>query len=70
MEGAIYSGDTARIENELCSKMAYFLFDDVLTIGTPTAASGHAIHLMYLDGVYVPLSYMFYLLADAIEDVS
>lgn len=70
MEGAIYSGDTARIEAELCSKMAYFLFDDVLTIGKPTAASGHAIHLMYLNGVYVPLSYMFYLLADAIEDVS
>lgn len=70
MEGAIYSGDTARIETELCSKMAYFLFDDVLTIGKPTAAAGHAIHLMYLDGVYVPLSYMFYLLADAIEDVS
>ena len=70
MDGAIYSGEIGRLETELCSKMAYFLFDDVLTIGKPTAASGRAIHLMYLDGVYVPLSYMLYLLADAIEDVS
>ena len=70
MDGAIYSGEIGRLETELCSKMAYFLFDDVLTIGKPTAASSRAIHLMYLDGVYVPLSYMLYLLADAIEDVS
>jgi hypothetical protein len=43
--------------------MAYFLFDDVLTIGKDTKAAGHAIHLLLLDGIYVPLSYLFFLMA-------
>ena len=54
---------------ELCEKMAYFLFDDVLTIGKDTVASQHAIHLLMLDGIYIPLSYLFFLMGQAIEDV-
>ena len=50
--------------------MAYFLFDDVLTIGKDTKAASHVIHLLMLDGVYVPLSYLFFLMARAIEDVN
>ena len=46
--------------------MAYFLFDDVLTIGKDTQASNHALHLVLLDGIYIPLSFMFKLMADAI----
>ena len=49
--------------------MAYFLFDDVLTIGQDTKAGSHVIHMMLLDGVYIPLSYMFLLMAEAIEEV-
>ena len=69
MEGAIYSDLKDDLEQELCEKMAYFLFDDVLTIGKDTAAASHAIHLLMLDGVYIPLSYLFFLMARAIEDV-
>lgn len=70
MDGAIWAGKQGELEAELCSKMAYLLFDDVMTIGKTTAASGRAIHLTLLDGVYIPLSYMFFLMADAIRDVA
>lgn len=69
MDGAVYSDLKDDLEQELCEKMAYFLFDDVLTIGKDTAAAGHAIHLLMLDGIYIPLSYLFFLMARAIEDV-
>ena len=69
MEGAVYSDLKEQLEQRLCEKMAYFLFDDVLTIGKDTAASGHAIHLLMLDGIYIPLSYLFLLMAQAIEEV-
>lgn len=68
MEGAILSDRKKELEEEICEKMAYFLFDDVLTIGKDTAASQHAIHLMLLDGVYIPLSYLFFLMARAIRE--
>lgn len=70
MEGAIWNSEIGSLEEELCSKFAYFLFDDVLTIGKDTKAGNRAIHLMYLDGVYIPLSYMFFLMAESIEEVS
>lgn len=70
MDGAIYSDRIDELEKELCSKMAYLLFDDVLTIGKTTPASGKAIHLLLLDGVYIPLSYLFFLMAQAIEEVT
>ena len=69
MEGAVYSDLKDELEQELCEKMAYFLFDDVLTIGKDTAASSHAIHLLLLDGVYIPLSYLFFLMSRAIDEV-
>jgi hypothetical protein len=70
MDGAIYSDRIDELEKELCSKMAYLLFDDVLTIGKTTPAPGKAIHLLLLDGVYIPLSYLFFLMAQAIEEVT
>lgn len=70
MEKAIYSDKKDEIENEVASKMAYFLFDDVTTIGQETKASEHSIHLMLLDGIYIPLSYMFFLMARAIRETS
>lgn len=70
MEGAIWSDQIGLLEEELISKMSYFLFDDVLTIGKLTAASSKAIHLTLLDGVYIPLSYLLFLMAEAIEDVA
>ena len=69
MSGAVLDDQKERIESELCEKMAYFLFDDVTTIGKETAASSHAIHLLLLDGVYIPLSYLFYLMGTAVSQV-
>ncbi len=69
MKGAIYEDQKQRLEKELCEKMAYFLFDDVTTIGVETAASAHAIHLLLLDGVYIPLSYLLYLMGTAVGSV-
>ena len=69
MSGAVLDDQKERIESELCEKMAYFLFDDVTTIGKETAASSHAIHLLLLDGVYIPLSYLLYLMGTAVSQV-
>ena len=69
MSGAVLDDQKERIESELCEKMAYFLFDDITTIGKETAASSHAIHLLLLDGVYIPLSYLFYLMGTAVSQV-
>ena len=69
MSGAVLDDQKERIESELCEKMAYFLFDDVTTIGKETAASSHAIHLLLLDGVYIPLSYLLYLMGTAVGQV-
>lgn len=70
MEGAIYSDIKDQIEEVLVQKMAYFLFDDVHTIGEQSKASSHVIHLMLLDGIYMPMSYMFFLLGRAIQNAS
>lgn len=70
LKGAVWSERKPELEQEICSKMAYLLFDDVTTIGKPTAASEHTIHLLYLDGIYVPLSLMFSLMSEAIIEVS
>lgn len=69
MSGAIWSDRVGMLEEILASKFAYLLFDDVRTIGAPRSG-GQAIHLTLLDGIYIPLSYLFYLMADAINDVS
>ena len=70
MKGAIWEEERENLEQELCSKMAYLLFDDVLTIGKPSVASSQAIHLTLLDGIYIPLSYLFFLMAEAIDDTA
>lgn len=61
------------IENLLAQNIALFLFDDFQTLGGESPGPT-AIHLMDLNGIYVPLSFILFLLADAIrfakEDVS
>ena len=61
------SGKEEQILYRLSELIAYFLFDDFTTIGADFNASGaNALHLFYLNGVYVPLSFMLTSLADAI----
>lgn len=69
-EKVLNKGD---IENLLAQNIALFLFDDFQTLGGESPGPT-AIHLMDLNGIYVPLSFILFLLADAIkfakEDVS
>lgn len=61
------SGKEEQILYRLSELIAYFLFDDFATIGADFNASGaNALHLFYLNGVYIPLSFMLTSLADAI----
>ena len=61
---------TARenLERKLAGEVARFLFDDYATIGNEWKEGANTIHLMLLDGVYMPLSFVLHLLARAMEE--
>lgn len=53
----------SKLERYLATDIAYFLFDDFTTIGEDlTSDSVNKLHLMNLDGIYIPLSFILYLL--------
>ncbi len=54
------------LERRLASQMARFLFDDYRAIGNEQKGA-KSIHLMLLNGVYIPLSYLMFLLSKAME---
>lgn len=56
-----------KIEDLLAQGVAYFLFDDFETIGYEKSRATNYLHLMNLNGVYVPLSFILFLLAEAID---
>lgn len=64
--GAIGDDKKEYLEKMLATDFANFMFDDVGTIGAQVHGA-RAIHVLYLDGIYVPLSYLLYELANAIE---
>ena len=56
------------ILQSLASAMAYFLFDDFTTISLSNNPTGfNAIHLFQLSGLFIPLSYLLEVSADAID---
>ena len=57
-------------EHELASDIAYFLFDDYEIIGSEQTSSIKQLHVLDLDGVYLPLSVFLKLLADAYDDAA
>lgn len=66
--GAIGENDKDLMEDKLAEYFAYFLFDDIDVIGQNTSGSKFTqIHLMNLDGVYVPLSVLLSTYADALN---
>ena len=70
MDKAVFGDEEHRqaILEMITQDMANFLFDDVLTVGKEMTDKGAtAIHLMNLDGVYIPVSYLLLLLAEAFE---
>ena len=54
------------MENAVASDIAYLLFDDVETIGVPQWGAA-ALHLFDLNGIYIPLSYLLWELANSIK---
>lgn len=55
------------IKKQLMSDLAYFLFDDFATIGNMQEDNVKQIHLLDLDGIVIPLSYILLLVAEAVE---
>ena len=51
----------------LSETVAYFLFDDFATIGQEAKGNLKTIHLFWLSGIYVPLSFLLKVLADSIK---
>lgn len=74
LKGALGYDQLKRLETEIASYLAYFLFDDFATIGTDIAqdseTSINCLHAMDLNGVYVPMSVLLNLLAQAFETES
>lgn len=74
LKGALGYDQLERLESEIASYLAYFLFDDFTTIGTDIAedskTSVNCLHAMYLNGVYIPMSVLLNLLAQAFETES
>lgn len=67
-KGAIGQDRTRNFEAIIAQNVAYLLFDDFDSIGNVN--NGNAIHVMNLNGVLIPLSFILTLLANAIENVS
>lgn len=67
--GAIGQSRKKDLEGIIATDIAYLLFDDISTIGVPQSGA-QALHLLNLDGIYIPLSYFLFELASAIESGS
>ena len=52
----------------ISKNIAYLLFDDYNTIGAGLENGPNAIHIMNLNGLFVPISSILYALADAIDN--
>lgn len=71
MKDAVFGDEKHRqaILEMITQDMANFLFDDVYTVGKKMVDKGAtAVHLMNLDGIYIPVSYLLLLLAEAFEE--
>lgn len=66
LKGAVGEDRKAEYTTAIARYVAYFLFDDINTIGTNIKGSSPtALHLFDLNGIYIPLSFFLELLGDA-----
>ena len=66
LKGAVGESEKANLQNILATDIAYLLFDDINSIGVPTTGAT-ALHIFDLDGIYIPLSYLLWELAESIQ---
>ena len=71
-DGAIGANVLSRtdLENLLARNVAYLLFDDVDQIGIENQSGTNALHVMNLNGIYIPISLILFSLADAIDEAN
>ena len=62
--------DKEDFQQLLARNVAYLLFDDIEQIGNVNKSGVNALHLLNLNGIYVPISLVLFALAEAIEDIS
>lgn len=67
LKGAVGENNKGYMEAKLAQYFAYFLFDDLDFIGEVDGSNYQKIHLMNLNGIYVPLSAFIQLYAEALE---
>lgn len=66
-EGAVGRKYIEEIRLSIAEDIAYFLFDDISTIGTNDNPV-KALHIFDLDGIYIPLSVLLFKIGKAIEE--
>lgn len=68
IEGAVFEGQKYRnaLTEYLAQDIGALLFDDIKTVGA-SQEGAQSIHIMNLNGVYIPMSYLMLLLAEAFE---
>ena len=70
IKGAVYEGKKYEesLSKYIAEDIAIFLFDDARVLGKKmNENTANAIHLMNLNGIYIPLSYFLFLLAEAFK---
>ena len=70
IKGAVYEGKKYEesLSKYIAEDIAIFLFDDARVLGQKmNENTANAIHLMNLNGIYIPLSYFLFLLAEAFK---
>lgn len=67
-QGAIGTENQDKFELLLAKDVAAMLFDDFNIIGTEQQTDAYSVHVMDLNGIFVPISTILSSLADAIED--
>lgn len=71
LKGAVGEERKAEYTTAIARYVAYFLFDDINTIGTNIKGSSPtALHLFDLNGIYIPLSFFLELLGDAFSSLT
>lgn len=53
----------------LTQYIGQLLFDDIRTIGTINNKGTHTLHLLYLDGIYLPISLLYKILSDSFKSI-
>ena len=68
--GAIGDTKKGQVSNMYARAIASALFDDFDTVGMVEKTGANSIHLLYLNGIYFPLSFFYNLLAEAFKEYS